>query len=80
MLIIKFIGNNELLIRDARVYVDDHSVVLVFNGRFWTYTRDVRDVVVPVVTVVAKGRKYICRNATLEEALAGYEKCSPVGV
>jgi hypothetical protein len=40
----------------------------------------VEDVVVPVVTVVAKGRKYICRNATLEEALAGYEKCSPVGV
>ena len=37
------------------------------------------DVVVPVVTVVAKGRKYICRT-TLEEALAGYEKCSPVGV
>ena|GEM_PF-2427450 len=37
------------------------------------------DVVVPVVVVVAKGRKYICRNVTLEEALAGYEKCSPVG-
>ena len=32
------------------------------------------DVVVPVVTVVARGRKYVCRNTTLEEALAGYEK------
>jgi hypothetical protein len=40
----------------------------------------VRDAVVPVVTVVAKGRKYICCNATLEEALVGYEKCSSVGV
>ena len=63
---------------EARVYVDDPSVVFVFNGRFWTPARreDVEDVVVPVV---AKGRKYICRT-TLEEALAGYEKCSPVGV
>jgi len=62
--------------------VDDPSVVFVFNGMFWTPARreDVGDVVVPVVTVVAKGRKHICRNATLEEALAGYEKCSPVGV
>jgi len=44
--------------------------VFVFNGRFWTPARreDVPDVVVPVVTVVANGRKYICRNATLEEA------------
>jgi len=80
MTFITFIGKNELLIREARVYVDDPNVVFVFNGRFWTHARDVRDVVVPVVTVVAKGRKYICRNATLEEALAGYEKCSPVGV
>jgi hypothetical protein len=64
---------------EARVYVDDPSVVFVFNGRFWSPVRreDVEDVVVPVVTVVAKGRKYICRNATLEEALAGYEKCGP---
>ena len=65
---------------EARVYVDDPSVVFVFNGRFWTPVRreDVPDVVVPVVTVVANGRKYICRNATLEEALAGYEKCGAV--
>jgi hypothetical protein len=56
--------------------VDDPSVVFVFNGRFWTPARreDVEDVVVPVVTVVARGRKYVCRNTTLEEALAGYEK------
>jgi hypothetical protein len=67
---------------EAWVYVDDPSVVFVFNGRFWTPVRreDVEDVVVPVVTVVARGRKYICRNTTLEEALAGYEKCSSVGV
>ena len=66
---------------EARVYVEDPSVVFIFNGKFWTPARreDVEDVVVPVVTVVAKGRKYICRT-TLEEALAGYEKCSPVGV
>jgi hypothetical protein len=50
--LITFIGNNELLIREARVYVDDHSVVFVFNGRFWTHAKDVRDV---VVTVVARG-------------------------
>ena len=66
----------------ARVYVDNPNVVFIFNGRFWTPVRreDVEDVVVTVVTVVAKGRKYICRNATLEEALASYEKCSPVDV
>ena len=50
--LITFIGNNELLIREARVYVDDHSVLFVFNGRFWTHAKDVRDV---VVTVVARG-------------------------
>jgi hypothetical protein len=32
--------------------------------------------IIPVVTVVTKGRKYICRNTTLEEALASYEKCN----
>jgi hypothetical protein len=63
---------------EARVYVDDPNIVFIFNGRFWTPVRreDVEDVVVPVVTVVAKGRKYICRNTILEEALASYEKCS----
>lgn len=67
---------------EARVYVDNPNIVFIFNGKFWTPVRreDVEDVVVPVVTVVVKGKKYICRNTTLEEALAGYEKCSPVGV
>jgi hypothetical protein len=40
----------------------------------------VENAAVPVVTVVAKGRKYICRNVTLEEALARYEECNHVGV
>ncbi len=65
---------------EARVYVDDPNVVFISNGRFWTPARreDVEDVVVPVVTVVAKGKKYICRNTTLEEALASYEKCDGI--
>ena len=67
-------------VAEARVYVDDPNVVFIFNGRFWTPARreEVEDMVVPVVTVVARERKYICRNATLEEALANYEKCTPV--
>ena len=31
-LFITFIGKNELLIRKARVYMDDHGVVFVLNG------------------------------------------------
>jgi len=64
MPIITFIGNNELLIREARVYVDDPNVVFIFNGRFWMHARDVRDVVMLVVAMVAKGRKYIRRTGS----------------
>jgi len=58
--------------------VDDPNIVFIFNGWFWTPVRreDVKDVIVPIVTVVAKGRKYICRNATLDEALVNFEKCN----
>lgn len=60
-----------------RVYIDDPDIVFGFNGIFWTPIKreDVKDAVVPVVTVVTNKRMYICRNTTLEEALAGYEKC-----
>jgi len=34
--IITFIGQkNEPMTKEARVCVDDHGVVFVFNGRFW---------------------------------------------
>jgi hypothetical protein len=80
-LIITFIGQkNEPMTKEARVCVDDHGVVFVFNGRFWTSAMDMRDVAAPVVTVVAKGRRYICHNVTLEEALAGCEKYGTLGL
>ncbi len=69
-------GGKKTSVLMARVYVDDPSVVFVYNGMFWTpaMREEVEDVVVPVVTVVAKG-KYICQNTTIKEALANYNKC-----
>ena len=63
-------------VMEVLAYVED-SVVFVFNGIFWTPMKrqDVKGII-PVVTVVANGRKHICRNTTLEEALANYEKCN----
>jgi len=60
----------------ARIYVDDPDVIFAYNGMFWfpMKRKDVEDVVVPMVIVVANGKKYVCRDTTLKEAL-NYEKC-----
>ncbi len=69
-------GGKKTSVLMARVYVDDPGILFIYNGMFWTPAKleEVEDVVAPVVTVVAT-KKYVCKDVTIKEALANYNKC-----